>query len=139
MERNRKAGFSGATAQTLYAYVDDNPGRVSDPLGLYISWDCVAERTTEWSTSFPKNPQNIKDGIDYVCVYSVKCEAIEPFLGVLIKGEGFWIRYMGTTKPCACDKYCVFSFTGWPVTVKGQELFVPSGPPICSNLGPGFI
>ena len=131
MERNRRMGLSGATAQTLYAYVDDNPQRATDPLGLWVEWDCLATRTTPYSTSRPRNPQNIRDGIDYVCAYEVRCEGYEPFLTMIVRIEGFWIRYMNTQRPCTCDAYCSFSLFGVPQTVMGRNMFEPTSPVVC--------
>jgi YD repeat-containing protein len=132
-ENLRSHGYSGASALTTYAYAEDTPVRAIDPLGLVI-WNCLAKAITGMTTHRPNDPQDIKKGFKLVCVYEVECETVDLLSPYPIKIEGFWIRDMHTVRPCSCDKYCSFQVGGLPQTVMEQNLFVPLGPPYCSNL-----
>ena len=86
-------------------------------------WDCVAEAISATTTTMPRDPQNIANGTDAVCNYTVKCDMYDEYFGIIVKTEGFWRRNMNLPPGgrCACPKYCQFQVIGVPQTIIGPR------------------
>ena len=132
-EASRSRSGNGASAQTLFAYADNEPLRRVDPLGLMdFVWDCVAQAISPISTTMPRDPQSLAKGVDAVCNYEVKCDMYDSYFGVVLKVEGLWRRNMNLPpgQRCSCPKYCQFQLIGLPQTITGQgqtiNLFAPT-------------